>query len=143
MRFRMDSEIEASADDVFDWHASPDALTALIPPWEKVRVESCVGEPLAVGTLVTLRLPLGLRWIARHTAREEGRMFRDEQIKGPFRRWVHTHRFEPIGPDRSRLIDAVEYEMPFGWLLDRFVRRKLKRMFDYRHATTRDAFATL
>ena len=35
----------------------------------------------------------------------------------------------------------MEYLPPFGrlgrWLLDRMIRRKLTRMFDYRHDTTR------
>jgi len=136
MLFRMESLIDAPPADVFAWHRSPDALARLIPPWAKVRVESCAGEPLAVGTVVTLRLPLGLRWVARHTALEPGRMFRDEQEKGPFRRWVHTHRFEPAGEGRCRLIDEVEFET----FCARLARDRIVRMFEYRHDVTRDAF---
>ena len=143
MRFRMESVIDAPADEVFAWHAHPDALTRLIPPWERVRVESVEGDPLAVGTTVTLKLPLGLRWVARHTALEPGRMFRDEMIRGPFRRWVHTHRFEPEGERKCRLVDEVECSFFGEWLLAGLVRRRVEKMFRFRHATTRDQFATL
>ena len=69
-------------------------------------------------------------------------MFRDEQIKGPFSSWVHTHRFEPAG-EGSRLIDEVECSLPFEWLLRPLVRRRLEKMFRFRHDTTRGQFATL
>jgi len=136
MIFRMESLIDAPAEEVFAWHARPEALTQLTPPRPRVRVESVVGEPLAVGTVVTLRLPFGLRWVARHTALEPGRMFRDEQERGPFRRWVHTHRFEPVEGGRCRLIDEVEYQVLCG----RLVRPRIARLFAYRHAVTQAAF---
>ncbi|MEM8883744.1 MAG: SRPBCC family protein [Planctomycetota bacterium] len=139
--FRKESIIEASAEEVFEWHRRPEALPDLTPPWEPVTLESVKGEPLAVGTEVVIRMPFGMRWHARHTALEPGRMFRDEQVKGPFRRWVHTHSFEPLGPDRCRLIDSVEYQPPLAWISDWYVRRRLQKMFDYRHAVTQRAFA--
>lgn len=50
----------------------------------------------------------------------------------------------PQGPDSSVLEDAIEYELPFGaigWLVGRFfVQRKLKRLFAFRHAVSRQAF---
>ena len=140
-RFRKESVVETSAQELFDWHARPEALADLNPPWEKVTVESVKGEPLAVGTEVVIRMPFGMRWRARHTALEPGRMFRDEQVKGPFVRWVHTHRFEPMGERRCKLVDDIEYQPPLAWISDWFVRRKLRKMFDYRHEVTQRAFA--
>jgi uncharacterized protein len=50
----------------------------------------------------------------------------------------------PQGPHSSVLEDAIEYELPFGaigWLVGRpVVQRKLKRLFAFRHAVTRQAF---
>ena len=86
--------------------------------------------------------PAKLRWVAEHTAYEPPEMFRDEQRSGPFKRWVHTHRVDPAGPDASVLVDHVEYELPFGPLRrlgGPFVRRSLERMFGYRHEVTRRA----
>ena len=34
------------------------------------------------------------RWVALHTAYEKNRLFVDEQIDGPFARWIHRHEFE-------------------------------------------------
>jgi ligand-binding SRPBCC domain-containing protein len=70
-------------------------------------------------------------------------MFRDRQIKGPFAAWQHTHSFEPDSPFACYLEDRVEYALPMGALgkifAGRFVRRKLDRLFSYRHEFTAKA----
>jgi ligand-binding SRPBCC domain-containing protein len=67
-------------------------------------------------------------------------MFRDRQIKGPFAVWQHTHSFEPDGLFACYLEDRVEYALPMGALgrmfAGRLVRRKLDRLFSYRHEST-------
>ena len=94
------------------------------------------------GSRVHLRVRIGpfrRRWTAEHFDCTPGRRFRDRQIEGPFAEWVHTHSFEPDG-EGCVLEDRVEYALPGGrWvnrLLRPFVRRKLKRLFEYRHRVT-------
>jgi len=64
---------------------------------------------------------------------------RDVAISGPFPSWNHLHRFEPDGPDASWLEDRIEYALPGGALGAVFgasmVKRRLERMFRYRHDT--------
>jgi uncharacterized protein (TIGR01777 family) len=70
----------------------------------------------------------------------EGEQFCDEQTNGPFKRWVHTHRMLPIGPEECELEDQIEFILPggaLGKLFGRgFVERKLARLFRYRHDIT-------
>ncbi len=136
-----------SAERLFAWHAEPDALERLTPSWEHARVVRRTGTIRDIGSRVEMRVrigPLWPTWISEHTACEEGRMFRDVQIKGPFARWEHTHRFEPDGPSACYLEDRVEYALPLGALgklfAGGFVRRKLNRLFAYRHDFTAAAF---
>ena len=81
---------------------------------------------------VTGRLPDAaaprLPWLARHTAYEEGRMFRDEMVSGPLASWVHTHLFEDAAPGEADtpdgrpgtvVLDRVEYALPAQSLLGR------------------------
>jgi ligand-binding SRPBCC domain-containing protein len=86
--------------------------------------------------------PLHEHWLAVHRDVTAGRGFVDEQLEGPFRSWIHAHRIEPLGPDRSRLTDSIEYTLPFG-ALGRLVgggtvQRRLERTFAYRHAVLAD-----
>jgi ligand-binding SRPBCC domain-containing protein len=136
-----------SAERLFAWHAEPEALERMTPPWEDARVIRRTGTIRDIGSRVEIRLRMGFfwrTWISEHTACEEGRMFRDFQIKGPFALWRHTHTFEPDGPSACYLEDRVEYALPMGALgrmvAGRFVRRKLDRLFSYRHEFTASAF---
>jgi ligand-binding SRPBCC domain-containing protein len=139
------SRIPAAAADVFQWHDRPDVFEQLTPPWERVRVVERTGG-IADGRMI-LEMRVGLlhrRWIAQHVDFQPGRQFRDVQVAGPFARWEHTHTVEPDGPAACYLEDRIEYALPLGWLgklaAGRFVKRKLNRLFAFRHRVTAEAF---
>jgi ligand-binding SRPBCC domain-containing protein len=147
--FRKRSRLEAPADRVFAWHQTPDALSELIPPWEKVRVET---PPASLrdgerAVLVMRAGPFKLRWVAEHRGfvdrGPEGGEFTDVQVSGPFRSWEHRHLVTADGPDACYLDDTIEYRLPLGAIGRLFggalTRRKLERMFDFRHEATRRA----
>ncbi len=124
-------------------------MERLRPPWEEARVVETTGGIEQIGSRVTLRVRIGpftQTWIAEHTDCEPGRMFRDKMICGPFPRWEHTHNFFPEGANACWLEDCVEYVLPLGtWGLllgGWYVRRKLDRLFAYRHRVTKEAFET-
>jgi len=134
--------IPAPAAQVFAWHERPECLRELIPPGDPVRVLEAEGG-IRDGGRVVLQVgvwPFRMKWRAIHRDYVAGHQFCDEQVSGPFRRWIHTHTVLADGPEASWLIDHVEYALPFGapgellagWL----VRRKLKRMFAWRHEMT-------
>lgn len=142
------SRLPYTAERVFAWHARPGALERLTPPFAPVEVVERTGgiEP---GARVVLRIPVGpasVTWTAEHRDLEPGRLFRDVQVRGPFARWNHTHRFLPDGPAASVLEDRVAYALPGGALGDAigdgFVRRMLAAMFAYRHRVTAGDLAT-
>jgi len=145
MHFRKESLIQASAERVFAFHETPDAFERLQPPWQKTEIIQPPGS-LEVGTRVVLRIGLGPFWqtlVAEHVAYEPGHLFADRMVEGPFPSWLHRHIMTPQGPDRCLLTDDIEYELPLGFVGRLFggwiSRRMLERMFDYRHAVTREA----
>jgi uncharacterized protein (TIGR01777 family) len=135
--------LPVSAESAFAWHERPGAFERLLPPWERVSVVERSGG-LEDGARVVLRMrhgPLSLRWVARHRDTLPGRRFVDEQVEGPFSRWVHFHRFDPDGPAASRMTDRIEYTPPFGpagTAAEPVIRRRLERMLAYRHIILRD-----
>ncbi len=86
------------------------------------------------------RWPFRTLWDVEHRDYIAGRQFRDIQLRGPFSIWEHTHAFQPINDQESTLEDRITYRLPLdwftGWFADRLVRRKLQRVFDYRHRIT-------
>ncbi len=90
------------------------------------------------GSIIDYRLRLwGLpvRWRTRIVAFDPPYSFADEQIRGPYRLWHHTHEFAAVDGG-TRMIDRVDYELPFGPLgrlvHALLVRRSLRKIFDYR-----------
>jgi len=131
-------EIDAPAETVFAFHEREDALPLLTPAFPPVKLISKT-PGIDVGTRVELRV-LGLRWVALHTEYEKHRFFVDEQIQGPFAKWVHRHEVEAIDGG-ARLTDRVEYELPGGAIVNALlgwtVKPGLHQMFRHRHAVTK------
>lgn len=133
--FEYSSVVSGSLADVFDWHARPGAIIRLMPPWQPVRVVS-ESANLRDGTAV-LRLAGGLRWEARHRPGgfDPPRQFVDELDASAVHsvlRWRHAHRFEPVDPMHTRVIDEVSSRVPDA---------ALRRMFVYRHRQLADDLA--
>lgn len=142
--FESSIELPVSIEEAFAYHERSGALNRLIPPWEKVTIESTDGS-LTPGSRVTLRTQLAgvpLRWVAEHRAYEPPHRFEDVALSGPFRSWHHQHQFRSMSADRSELTDHIEYEVPLGGLGNlvggAFVRQQIEAMFAYRHRVTRD-----
>ncbi|ATC62789.1 TIGR01777 family protein [Nibricoccus aquaticus] len=140
--FSRSIRISRPASEVFAWHLRPGALERLMPPWERAEVVKHVG--VANGARVVVKSKVGPFWPAwdvEHCDVIEDKQFRDVQISGPFKRWEHTHRIEAEGSAECVLTDEIIYELPGGVIGNAvaggWVRRKLERLFTYRHEVTR------
>lgn len=142
--FSHETKISAPVGDVFSYHRTKSALQRLTPPWEAVEVVSKVGGIENEGTTI-LKVGLGpfkTEWKAVHQDYSENKSFSDLQVKGPFKYWKHTHLFRSVSKSETNLTDAIDYQLPLG-SLGRFfagksVRKKLERMFVYRHTVTQN-----
>ncbi|MCG5052538.1 MAG: TIGR01777 family oxidoreductase [Myxococcales bacterium] len=138
LSFEATSFVPHPQAQVFAWHERPGAFSRLTPPWETVEVLARQGT-IRDGDVALLKVqagPLRLVWEARHFGFEPGVEFKDEQVRGPFSRWVQTHRFTPA-PGGTTIQDLVDYQVPGGALGRAFgrgsVEAKLLRLFSYRH----------
>ena len=90
---------------------------------------------MGVGTTIDYRLRLRgvpIRWRSEITRWDPPHGFVDEQRRGPYRKWIHEHRFR-AEDGGTRVEDQVTYAVPGSALADRwFVRPELERIFDYR-----------
>lgn len=134
--------LSVNNDEAFAWHERPGAFERLLPPWESVSVLDR-GNGIGDGSRVELvnRLgPFRLKWLVEHKDYQRGRLFRDRQIKGPFRSWEHSHCFHPESECSSVLEDRIQYEVPCGTIGQLFgghlVSSKLDKMFEFRHRMT-------
>jgi ligand-binding SRPBCC domain-containing protein len=82
-----------------------------------------------------------LRWHTRINVWQPPHRFVDEQIRGPYRLWVHEHTF--AAHDSGTLArDHVCYAVPGGALVNMlFVRRDIERIFAHRQSKLRSLFS--
>jgi ligand-binding SRPBCC domain-containing protein len=124
-------------DVLWPFFADAGNLEQLTPPWLRFRVLTPPPIAMAVGTLIDYQLRwrgLPIRWRTRIARWDPPHVFVDEQLKGPYRLWRHTHTFERQG-DRTVMRDRVEYRAPLGWIAHPLiVRRDVARIFDYRRS---------
>jgi uncharacterized protein (TIGR01777 family) len=135
------SPMPVPVEALWAWHLRPGALERLMPPWDRVRVVARTGG-VENGARVTLAVPVGpirVRWIAEHRDVDPPHGFADEQIAGPFARWVHVHTMTADGPAASILEDRVDYAGPAGPVGRAIARRavgaRLPALLRYRHET--------
>ena len=145
--YERESQIFAPAPKVFEWHTRPGAFQRLTPPWEKITVLKAEG--VRDGDEVHFQTQIGpfhTTWLARHKDYIEGRQFVDEQVRGPFVRWVHTHKVIPEINSTCLMKDRIDYEIPLGqnkgWVA-RWVERRLDRLFRFRHERLQNDFKRL
>lgn len=118
-RFEYAFVVRAPLARVWAFHDDPTSLPKVMTGPVRMHVHH-VDRPLQPGSRVLMTMQLGpfkTDWNVRLRERVPMQYFTDEQIEGqgPFRRWVHTHAFEPV-PDGTRVIDRLEYEPPLGLL---------------------------
>ena len=126
--------------EVFAFFADARNLEAITPPWVKFQVLTPAPIAMKAGALIDYRLRvhgLPLRWRTEITAWDPPFRFVDSQLRGPYRRWVHTHTFEDSnGGTLCR--DEVSYAVPGGALIERlFIRRDIERIFAFRQEAMR------
>jgi ligand-binding SRPBCC domain-containing protein len=136
-----EQRLPGSPEDVFGFFADAFNLEAITPSWLRFRVVTRGPIAMGPGTLIEYRLRLHrlpVRWLTRIEVWEPGRRFVDVQVRGPYRRWQHTHLFEPQGGG-TMVRDIVRYELPLGPLGELahrlVVARDLRAIFDYRVAS--------
>lgn len=127
--------------EVFSFFSDATNLERITPPFLHFRIVTPTPIDIHEGALLDYRLSLfgiPFAWRTRIEVFEPDRRFIDNQIRGPYRLWRHLHEFEEADGG-TRMLDRVEYDVPFGPLgnLARalFVTRTVERIFDFRAQT--------
>lgn len=129
-------------EEVFQFFSRAENLQALTPKWLHFAILS-LPAAMQTGTRIRYRLHLHgipLRWESEITAWEPPSRFVDEQRSGPYRRWIHEHKFvEDAGG--TRIVDTVQYSVAGGQLVNRlFVAPDLNRVFEFRRQKIAELF---
>ena len=130
--------IDAPLEKVFDFFSNPENLAEITP--SKLGFNILTPSPIVMekGTLIDYTIKLfgiPIRWRTLITSYNPPKKFVDEQLKGPYSFWHHTHTFEAIDQG-VEMKDIVRYSIPFG-VLGRllhflWIKNDLKKIFNHR-----------
>ncbi|MDX6706469.1 MAG: hypothetical protein QOI48_2315 [Solirubrobacteraceae bacterium] len=142
---RREQRLSGSPQSVFAFFSDAANLEAITPPMLGFRIATPGSIEMRTGTLIEYRLRVHgvpMRWTTAIREWEPPHRFVDEQLRGPYALWQHTHTFQDDGSGGTLMSDVVRYAIgfgPLGAVAQRLlVRRDLDAIFDYRAARVRE-----
>jgi ligand-binding SRPBCC domain-containing protein len=134
---RTTQQLSLPQEAVFLFFAESANLERITPPELQFHIVTAPPIIMQVGTLIEYRLRLfgvPFKWLTRISRWNPPHEFVDEQLRGPYRLWVHTHRFRTEN-HVTHMEDEVRYRLPYfplGEAAYPLVRWQLQRIFAFR-----------
>ena len=110
--------VDAPLEKVFNFFSKPENLSKITPA--KMGFNVLTPSPIKMerGALIYYTIKVfifPLRWRTLITAYDPPHKFVDEQLKGPYSFWHHTHTFE-ANNNGVVIKDVIKYSIPMGIL---------------------------
>lgn len=135
-------------EEIFAFFSDAANLEILTPPWLHFRILT----PLPVAMRSQAEIEYCIRWrgipLSWRTCIsvwEPPHRFIDQQVRGPYRQWIHEHTFTEV-QGGTLMRDRVDYAVP-GWFLEpllhaAIVAPDIERIFMYRHKKMEEIFGS-
>lgn len=132
MDIKIKTHVAVPCDFAFAWHMRSGALKRFLPPW--IKIDFLFPAPIPCNKAqVGLKIyfgPFFFKWILEHENLKLNQEFRDKQIRGPFFRYLHTHRFIPVDSQSCILSDEIEFRSIS--FLEKKIAKRLLRFLKWR-----------
>ncbi|MEE2755600.1 MAG: SRPBCC family protein [Myxococcota bacterium] len=132
--------------EVWAFFSNAENLERLTPDFLNFKILTPTPIDMFEGTLIDYRIRLfgvPMNWRTEIIHLEPEVRFVDQQLKGPYAKWYHEHRFEEVDGG-TLMTDRVEYRVPFSALghlaHSVMVKRTLQRIFQYRYDAVSEVF---
>lgn len=144
--FQTETSFQRPIEDIFDFFSKAENLGVITPPHLQFKILTPLPIEMKKGTLIEYQLKIyyiPFHWITEIIAWEPPYRFTDTQLKGPYRRWIHEHRFEEI-EGGTKMTDRVEYAVPGGifapMIHQLFVKKDIQKIFSFRQQKCQELF---
>lgn len=136
--FQSEQFLDQPLDRVFNFFKKPENLDSVTP--KNLGFKILTPSPILMKKGAEIDYTIWLygfpmKWKTIITEYDPPHSFTDSQVKGPYKTWIHTHRFASQG-DGTLMTDDLKYEIPLGPLgviaHVLFVKREVEKIFEYR-----------
>lgn len=134
-QFKTQQILDQPLTKVFEFFSDAHNLAEITPPWLHFEVLTPAPIEMKVGTCIDYCLKLRgipIRWQSEITEWNPPHSFVDEQRRGPYRLWRHTHTFNE---EKGSVVvgDTIKYAVWGNELIGRlFVAPDIEKIFAYR-----------
>lgn len=145
-QFESRTLLPVAREEVFPFFSDAANLARLTPPSLGFHIRTPQPIQMREGTLIDYTIKLHgipMRWRTKITQWNPPHEFIDEQLKGPYRTWIHHHTFEETADGETLMRDHVRYSLPFppfGQIALPFVRAEINKIFSYREKVLAELF---
>ena len=133
--FKTQQTLKQPLTEVFNFFSDAHNLAKITPPWLHFEVLTPAPIEMVVGMRIDYRLKLRgipIRWQSEITEWNPPYAFVDEQRRGPYRLWRHTHTFDEV-KEGVVVGDTVKYAVWGNEIIGRlFVSSDIEKIFAYR-----------
>jgi len=140
---RSSQRFPGTPQEVFPFFSDARNLELITPESIRFRILTPVPIDMHEGTLIDYALRIRgipVKWRTRISVWDPPHRFVDEQLRGPYRQWIHEHRFTDEG-STTLMEDIVRYRVHGGALINRLlVQPDVTKIFNSRIEVLRKQF---
>ena len=138
--YKAEQFLPTDIQTAWNFFSSAKNLAVITPPELDFKILTNLGdkgiyEGMIIDYTVKPLLGIPLHWKTEIQKINEPAMFVDNQLKGPYKLWEHTHTFTEK-ENGVLMHDVVKYQIPFGFLgtiaHSLIIRKKLEHIFSFR-----------
>ncbi|MEO0794519.1 MAG: SRPBCC family protein [Verrucomicrobiota bacterium] len=136
---RTELELPLPLEEVFAFFSKAENLERITPPELGFKITTPLPIEMAQDSVIDYQIRLHgipMRWRTLIPVWNPPHEFVDEQIKGPYKTWIHRHSFTAIDDKNTLITDYVRYELPLtplGDLAYPLIKRQIEGIFEYRN----------
>jgi len=131
---------------VFSFFSDAKNLQQITPKTLDFKILSQSSDPVQKGTVIEYKLKIHgvpVNWRTKILEYEKNVKFIDNQERGPYSVWHHTHFFEKI-QSGTLMTDRVLYRLPMGWfgyfVAGWYVKLDVAKIFQFRRKSLKSFF---
>ena len=139
-------EVNSNIEKVWLFYTDLKHLEIISPSDIKLHLIESTDKILKKGTVACFygRIIISAQWCSKITSFEKyeyvDEMIQNGNKRPPFRLWSHRHTFNETDDRKTRVVDKIEFELPFGLvgkLLEYYIELKLLKIFKHREQATK------